>query len=205
MAETTTAGTARSHALPGIENAVVAIYSTHAAADAAVKAMQRAGFDMRKLSIVGADYRTEENVIGYYNAGDRVRYWGKLGAFWGGLAGILFGSAFLVLPVIGHLIVLGPLVSWIANGVAGAVVTGGMSALGAALYSIGIPKNSIVEYEAALKADKFLLVAHGTEEEVNGARETLATSGAERLDVHGSEAIEQEIERRGEAGERVTQ
>jgi hypothetical protein len=80
--------------------------------------------------------------------------------------------------------VLGPLVAWIANGLAGAVAGGGLGALGAALYSIGIPRDTILEYETALKADKFLLLAHGTELEVERAREILTTTGAERLDVH---------------------
>jgi hypothetical protein len=76
-------------------------------------------------------------------------------------------------------------VSWIANGLAGAAVTGGVSALGAALYSIGIPKDSILAYETALKADRFLLIAHGTAAEVEQARAILATTAPERLDVHG--------------------
>jgi len=65
-------------------NSVVAIYKSHAEADAAVKELQQSGFDMKKLSIVGRDYHTDERVVGYYNTGDRMKYWGKLGAFWGG-------------------------------------------------------------------------------------------------------------------------
>ena len=65
-------------------NSVVAIYNSHAEAEAAVKELQQSGFDMKKLSIVGRDYHTDEHVVGYYNVGDRVKYWGKLGAFWGG-------------------------------------------------------------------------------------------------------------------------
>jgi hypothetical protein len=165
-------------------NAVLALYCTHTDAEAAVTALQRASFDMRKLSIIGKDYHTEQDVLGYYNTGDRVRFWGKFGAFWGGLSAILFGSAFLFVPVVGHIVVLGPLVAWIANGFTGAVVGGGLGALGAGLYSIGIPRNSILEYETALKADKFLLIAHGTESEVERAREILATTDSERIDVH---------------------
>jgi len=52
-------------------NAVVGVYNSHPEAEAAVKALQRSGFDMQKLSIVGKDYHTEEHVIGYDNAGDR--------------------------------------------------------------------------------------------------------------------------------------
>ena len=76
-------------------NAVVAIYDSHSQAEEAVKELQRSGIDMKKLSIVGKDYHTEEQVVGYYNTGDRMKYWGKLGAFWGGLWGMLFGCRLL--------------------------------------------------------------------------------------------------------------
>ena len=29
--------------------------------------------DIKKLSIVGKEYHTEEHVVGYYNAGDRMK------------------------------------------------------------------------------------------------------------------------------------
>jgi hypothetical protein len=165
-------------------SAVVGIYNSHTEAEASIKELQRSGFDMKKLSIVGKDYHTEEHVVGYYNAGDRMKIWGKRGAFWGGLWGFLFGSAFFLIPGIGPLIVFGPLVGWIVGGLEGAVVVGGLSALGAGLYSIGIPKNSIVQYEAALKSDKFLVIAHGTADEVAKAKGILETTGAAQIAAH---------------------
>jgi hypothetical protein len=181
----TTTTTAQPVAPTPTTDTVLAVYRTQTEAEAGVKALQQASFDMRKLSIVGRDYHTEQDILGYYNMGDRVRFWGKWGGFWGGLAGVLFGSAFLFIPVVGHLIVLGPLVSWIANGLAGAVAAGGLSAFGAALYSLGIPKDSILAYETALKADRFLLIAHGSAAQMELARVILATTAPERLDVHG--------------------
>ncbi len=68
-------------------NAVIAVYDSHSAAEDAVKELQKSGFDMKKLSVVGKDYHTDEQVVGYYNAGDRMKYWGKSGAFWGGFWG----------------------------------------------------------------------------------------------------------------------
>jgi len=168
-----------------ILDTVLAIYPTQAEAQEAVRTLQHASFDMRNLSIIGRDYHTEQDILGYYNSGDRIRFWGKLGAFWGGLSGLLLGSAFLFIPVVGHVVVLGPLVSWIANGLGGALLGGGLSAFGAALYSIGIPKDSILAYETALKADRFLLIAHGTADEVERARAILINTLPERLDVHG--------------------
>jgi hypothetical protein len=156
-------------------NATVAVFETHAEADDAVKELQKAGFDMKKLSVVGKDYHTEEQVVGYYNAGDRMKHWGKLGAFWGGLWGLLFGAAFFWIPGIGPILVGGPLVASIIAALESAVVVGGISAIGAGLVSLGIPKNSIVEYESALKVGKYVVVAHGMAEDVARAKNILST------------------------------
>jgi hypothetical protein len=75
-------------------NSVVAVFDSHDQAERAIRQLQQDGFDMKKLSIVGKDYHTEEHVVGYYTTGDRMLYWGKLGAFWGGFWGLLLGSAF---------------------------------------------------------------------------------------------------------------
>ena len=170
------------------KNSVVAIFESHSQAEDAVRELQKDGFGMKKLSIVGKDYHTEEHVVGYYNTGDRMMYWGKLGAFWGGFWGLLFGSAFFWVPGIGPLVVAGPLVTWIVGALEGAVMTGGLTALGAGLYSIGIPKNSIVQYETEVKNGKLLLVAHGTAEEVQRARDLLHQTGVETTTVHGEPA-----------------
>ena len=165
-------------------NAVVAIYKSHSEAEAAVKELQRSSFDMKQLSIVGRDQHTDEHVIGYYNAGDRMKYWGKAGAFWGGIWGMLFGSAFFLIPGVGPLLVAGPLVGWILGALEGAVVVGGLSAIGAGLYSLGIPKNSILRTETALRTGKFVLIAHGTREETARAREIINRTNPEALQEH---------------------
>ncbi|MGD9819437.1 MAG: general stress protein, partial [Desulfomonilaceae bacterium] len=83
------------------KNSVVGVYETHEQAENAIKELQKSGFDMKKLSIVGKDYHTEEHVVGYYNVGECMKSWGKLGAFWGGLWGFLFGAAFFFIPGVG--------------------------------------------------------------------------------------------------------
>jgi hypothetical protein len=123
-------------------------------------------------------------VIGYYNAGERMKYWGKMGAFWGGMWGMLFGSTFFLIPGVGPLIVAGPLVAWIVGALEGAVVVGGLSAVGAGLYSLGIPKDSILRYETALKTDKFVLIAPGSMDEITRAKEILHRTKPEILEHH---------------------
>lgn len=165
-------------------NAVVAIYKSHIEAEAAVKELQQSGFDMKKLSIVGRDYHTDETVVGYYNAGDRMKTWGKAGAFWGGIWGLLFGSAFFFVPGVGPLLMAGPVVGWIVGALEGAVVVGGLSAIGAGLYSLGIPKDSIIQYETALKSGKYVVIAHGSSIEIIQAQKILGSTKPEALDEH---------------------
>jgi uncharacterized membrane protein len=167
-------------------NAAIAVYATHDEAEAAIKSLQKSGFDMKKLSIVGKDFQTEEHAVGYYNTGDRVKFWGKKGAFWGGLVGILFSSAFLVIPVVGHLIVLGPFVSSIIGGLEGAAVVGSTSALFGALSGLGIPKDSVIQYENDVKAGRFLVLAQGTEEEVARAKTLLFAATPTSVATHST-------------------
>lgn len=167
---------------------IVAVYAAHTAAEAAVRKIAEAGLDMRHFSIMGKGYHTEEKIIGFYDAGDRIKFWGSRGAFWGGLWGMLFGGLMLTVPVIGPVIVLGPLAALvftvITGAVEGAVLTGGLGALGAALFSIGIPHHSVLQYEEALKTDGFLVVAHGPAAEMERARTLLQISGPMQLDLH---------------------
>ena len=165
-------------------NSLVAIFSEHSAAENAIQNLKNGGFNVKKLSIIGRDYHTEQNVVGFYNTGDRMKYWGKFGAFWGGLWGLLFGAAFLFIPGIGPVVAAGSVVTWIVGALEGAILVGGLSALGAGLFSLGIPKDSIVNYETSIKAGKFLLVAHGTADEVEKARTILQTAGAEEVNFH---------------------
>lgn len=166
------------------KNIAVAVCDTHDQAEDAVRTLQRAGFDMKAISIVGRDYHSEETVVGYFNAGDRARFFGKLGAFWGGLAGVLFGSAMMFVPIVGHIVVLGPLAATIAGGVQGALLGGGVSALVGALSALGVPKDSVLRYETALKASKFLVIVHAGPDEVREARELLAAVGSTDVQTH---------------------
>jgi hypothetical protein len=185
MAVTKTAARSPRENVMSTMNSVVAVYDTHEQAEAAIKELQEAGVDMKSLSIAGKNTHTDEHVVGYYNAGDRMKYWGKLGAFWGGFWGLLFGSAMFAIPGIGPILVAGPLVGWIVGALEGAAVVGGISAVGAGLFSIGVPKDSVIKYDVALKTDKFVLVVHGTPEAVDHARHIIEGTEHHSYTVHG--------------------
>jgi hypothetical protein len=106
--------------------------------------------------------------------GDRIKAWGGSGAFWGGIWGMLLAPAVFVLPGLGVVGMAGPLVATLVGALEGAVVVGGLSALGAALTQVGVPGDQVIKYEAALKVDKYLLVVHGSAEDQEKARIVLA-------------------------------
>jgi len=162
----------------------VAVYDAHWQAKTAVKTLQCAGFEMTKISIIGRDYQTEEHVLGYFNTGERAKFFGKLGAFWGGLAGILVGATFMFVPVVGQLVILGPIAATIVSGLEGALFAGAASAFVGALTAIGIPRDSVLRYETALKANKFLLVVHGDTQQINRVHEVLDDMSLVSFDAH---------------------
>ena len=167
-------------------NTVVGIFADHPSADTAIRKLASEGFAMTDLSVVGKGYHTDEKVIGFYNMGDRVKFWGSRGALWGGLWGLFFGGLFLTVPIVGHVVVLGHLAATALSAVEGAAIVGGLGAIGAALYSSGIPKDSVIAYETALKADNFLVMARGTASDMDRAKSILQAGHASRVDVHAA-------------------
>jgi hypothetical protein len=166
------------------EHAVVGVFTSHLRAEAAIRALQEDGMDMKKLSIVGKNFQSEEHAIGFYTAGDRMLHWGGQGAFWGSIWGMLFGGALFFLPGIGPLVAMGPLVGWIVGALEGAAVGGTAGVLGAALLNLGVPDDQIVKYETEVKAGKFLVLARGNVAEIERAHRVLGTTGASPLAAH---------------------
>jgi hypothetical protein len=151
----------------------VYVYKTHIEAENALRTLSLAGIDMKHLSVVGRGYHTEEHPLGFYTKGDRIRTWGRYGAFWGAIWGLLFTPAVFVLPGIGVLPMAGPLVAALVSALEGAVMGGGLTVLGSALLALGVHQDKVIKYEIALKADQFLLIVHGSDDEIQRAHSQL--------------------------------
>jgi hypothetical protein len=166
------------------ENAVIAVYETHSQAEDTIRELERSGFDMKRLSILGKGYHSEERPVGFYTTGDRMKSWGATGAFWGGLWGVLVGAAFFWIPGIGPIAAAGPVVHLLVGALEGAALVGGLSALGAALMALGVPRKSVLRYETELRADKYLVIAHGDAKDIELAREIM-----NRHEAIGTESV----------------
>ena len=154
-------------------HSVIGVYDHHADAESAIRSLKRSGFDIQRLSIIGKGYQSEEHAVGFYTTGDRMKTWGGIGAAWGGLWGLLVGGAFVIVPGFGPVAVAGGLASLMVGALEGAVVIGGLSALGAGLVGLGLTKEQAIKYERELKADRYLLFVHGTQAEADAARAML--------------------------------
>jgi hypothetical protein len=165
------------------EGAVIGVFETHIQAELAIRSLESSGFPMRRLSIIGKGYRMEEKPTGFYSLGDRVKTWGSVGLFWGSLWGLLFGAAFVWIPGLGPIAAAGPFVHLLVSAVEGAVVVGGMSALGAALVGLGLPRKDVIKYERQIRADRYLIIAHGSPDEVTRARELMEQQQATETKV----------------------
>lgn len=165
-------------------NTVIAVYDSHEIAETAVRKLADDNIPMKAISIIGKGYHIDEKVVGFYNIGDRMKFWGKYGAFWGGMWGILVGGLFVTIPAIGPVVVLGGFAAMVLSGIEGAVVFGGLSALSGALFSIGIPKDTVLQYESSLQADNFLVLVQGSRQETERARSILKVSNARQIEMH---------------------
>ena len=83
------------------------VYNTHSEAIEAIEGLDKSGFDVKKVSLVGKGYHSEEHPVGFYTQGDRIKTWGGIGAAWGGLWGLLFAPAMFFIPGLG--LVIGPI------------------------------------------------------------------------------------------------
>jgi hypothetical protein len=163
------------------DDITVAVYDWHSAAERAVLALQRAGCNMQRISLLGPDDATEERALGFLDTRDRARVCGKLGELWGELAELLLEGAAVFVPARGYVFVLGSVAAANLNHLAGALL-GDRRALIEAMRAIGIPDPSVPLYERALNANEFLLVAHGDQQDAYHVRELLETSGSVPFD-----------------------
>jgi tetrahydromethanopterin S-methyltransferase subunit G len=162
---------------------VIATYPDHASAEDAVRRLQKEGIPMQDLSIVGKDFQTIEKPLGFVTTGTAAKAGAQVGAWTGGLFGLLIGAAFLILPGLGPVVVAGPLAAALLGGVEGAMAGAAFGGLTGALVGLGLSRDKAVRYESQVKAGKFLVTLRGDELQVEHARSLFTTGKAETTEV----------------------
>jgi hypothetical protein len=169
-----------------VQDALVAIYARHADSKDAVRALQVAGFNMARVSLVAKDHElnSHRRVIGFREGGGRIPFGRSQPPFWAELWNLLPWSAFFWIPETGALFVGGPLLVGIVEAGDGEDTAPRRSALGLGLHHLGIPRDRIARYETAVKVNQDLVIAQGTEEEVILARPIIRASGSVQISYH---------------------
>lgn len=163
--------------------AVVAIYRNHSDAESATRKLAARGISIATISIIGRNFETHEDVVGFYRPADAALSGAGQGAWLGGIFGLMAGAmGFFVFPMLGALTVLGPLSGMIAGAVGGA----GVGALVNGLVVSGIPRDQALKYQERLEAGEFLVVVHGGAGDAMRAQAILEDTGQIRLKTHNS-------------------
>jgi hypothetical protein len=186
------------------ENALVAVYTDPQRAGEAVRELEKTGFNLSQLSLASIIAPGRGAAVACYSDGTQVKCWGEPSSMWNSLRSVIKGWAFLSLPGIGPMLVSGPVAMWIVAALDNAAIFSNLSVFGATLYSIGIPKERVQYYEAALKDGNYLLIAHGPAREVSRARRVLTSiDGAliESASPDGAEAAEGPDSRQADDGQ----
>ena len=163
-----------------MNESVIAVYSSHAEAEGAVHKLKRGGIPLERISIIGRNFQVREDIQGYYRPSDAVKEGVGFGAWFGGLFGLLAGFGLFIFPVVGPLIVLGPLAGLIAGAATGA----GIGALVSGLMAMGVSKEEALKYKSRVEAGEFLVTVIGSPEEIETARGILEATGHVGLETH---------------------
>jgi uncharacterized membrane protein len=160
---------------------IVGHFPSHAEAERVVLELQKKGFDMQKLSIIGKDYHTTEHVRGFLTWKDTAKAGAAGGGYWGsfvgGLFGILAGAGVLFIPGMAPIVIAGPIAGVLAGWLEGTLVGGaGAAAVGGlagALAGLGIPEHEVLKYEKKIEAGKFTILVTGSDEDVRHTKQLL--------------------------------
>ena len=170
---------------------IVGIYASETRAQQLVEKLIHEDFPMDRISLLSRAGGAGDDMLGvtYHNTAERMKVWGKHGAFWGAIWGLLASATGLfVLPGLGPLLVAGPIVEAFSAALAGAAVAGGtmagaavVSHLASALHRIGIPEDELQQIEAAVEAGQYVVILHCAPNEAEKMAHTLAWAGAESV------------------------
>jgi hypothetical protein len=166
------------------ETYVVGVYDSIDDVEQAFQKLREEGAPIDGTSIIGQGLQSEAKLSGFVATGEVVKEGVGTGAFFGGLFGLLPGTAFLLVPGFGPLVVLGPLASRLTGATEGALAGGVLRAI----IGMFVSKKHVPKYEQYVKAGKYLLVARTDPETLEKIHEAIQGSAAIEVDTDGARA-----------------
>lgn len=156
-------------------NTTIGVYDNHELAVGAVRKLKDLGYPLRHITIMGKS--EEEEVLDndmHMAVKNPVNMVGVgTGTAIGATLGILTGVGIFAIPGLGFLYGAGALVGAIAGFDFG-LIGGGIASV---LATIGVKDENAQKYHDALEMGKFLVIVHGSENDVNTAKAMLHEHG----------------------------
>lgn len=152
-------------------NSTIGIYENHNKALDAVRKLKDSGFPVKQISIIGkTETEVMDNDMHVIMPKDPINVKGiGAGTAIGATLGVLTGVGVFAIPGLGFLFGAGALIGAIA-GVDFGLIGGGIASV---LGTIGVHDDNAKKYHEVLEAGKYLVVAHGNDDEVKQASEIL--------------------------------
>lgn len=172
--------TATTIATTDIDQGVVGVFDTMEAATAAITELGESDFPIEHVSVITQNLEASTTVHGFVTTGDVAASSAGVGAWVGGLFGILGGAALLLVPGVGPVIAAGSLAAVMIGGAEGAVGGAALGGLVGAATGHFVAKKHIAKLTEHLKGGKYLLVAQSTDPaEVQEARRIISGGASE--------------------------
>jgi len=163
---------------------LVAVFDEKERAERAIGRLIENDYPPDRISLLGRDRVSGDDILGIHDPTtvERMKSWGRHGAVWGGLWGLIGGAAgAFAIPGLGTLFVIGPILEGVAAAAAGA----GTMALAALLsetlvklHRSGIPEAELHELEQAIRDGSFVMILQGNDAELMPQKRWLLWAGA---------------------------
>ena len=166
------------------------LYYSRDEAEAAVRDLKSAGYDMDRVSVIakdadkvgGHDSTTTEEVGN--KADDGAATGALTGGALGGITGLLVGLGALAIPGIGPILLAGAEATAIATTLAGGAIGAAAGGLIGALIGLGIPEERAKVYSDRVGRGSFLVMVTGTGAEIDRVAEIMRRHGVEEFDIY---------------------
>lgn len=181
----------------------VGVFPHRRNAEAALRELRDAGFDMDHVSVVGKNADSGDQIAGVEMSdragGNKADEGAKAGAATGGalggLTGLLVGLGALAIPGIGPVMAGGALATALASTVAGGAIGAAAGGLTGALVGLGIPEERAKFYNDRVTRGDYLVMLDGTEDEIRRAEPIFSRHGIQDWGIYDASDVAPERSR----------
>ncbi|TCK17757.1 hypothetical protein DFR30_0999 [Thiogranum longum] len=167
-------------------NSCVAVYDLQQQLEDSIAALQRNGYDLKKVSVIGKGGYSEQHHFALILSRGMPRFHGEQADFWNRVHALLGSAGFFWAPGFGPFTVAGAIVTVLTGKPDRKLIGGKLHRLGMGLYAVGLSGDSALHYESVVDQGRLILIVQGPRDEVERASETIARTESTEMAVHAA-------------------